>query len=122
MKQINLFLITLVVVMAFIIWTQTNKYRNINNDVSILRIRNDSLIKENKKIDSVIANNNNYINNIIKEKEIIDSNHLLLIKRTLKTERELKLIKGKYKNLTNDSLLISLKKAYEIDSIIHINK
>lgn len=122
MKQFNLFLVSLSVICCFIIWAQTTEYRGLNNDNNILRLRNERLEEENRKIDSIIIINKIFIDSIILEKTKIDiDNKKLRIKDSIR-QVELKSIKGRYKKLTNDSLLISLKKAYEADSISNINK
>jgi hypothetical protein len=74
-----------------------------NNNIKLL---NQALIENNESKDSIINLN----------KKLAEDNNKLQIKLN-RTENNLLLIKGKYKELTADSSLSILMKKYEMDSI-----
>lgn len=98
------------------------EYKNINYNNQIIRNKYKELeklnIKAYKEIDSLSTINKEILEKRKEMEKKIDH----LMDGVAHKELELKKIKGRYKNLANDSLIKSLEHAYKMDSISHTNK
>lgn len=113
-KSIIVIVLILLGIIASILVLQ---YLSTKNDLLEIRKSEQTLHKEIKKIqEDLIINNNSKDSIIALQKKLIKEN-IKLKKRAIKSENNLKYIKGKYKALTIDSNLAILKKRYEMDSI-----
>lgn len=122
MKQLCSILVALIVVLGFIIWSVINEYKSQGHNIDILRNRTIQLDKRNKALEEELITLKPLFDSINLVKINLDRENKKLRNGVIIKEKELKNIKGQYKNLSNDSLLLSLKKAYEIDSISSIDK